>query len=459
MRTTIGIALLALVVAGSACKGKKSDKNANSNAATAASNANAKDDGPRPGDVPPPPDVAAAPADAKKSPKGVSYKVLTPGKGEKKPSINDTVVVNFTGWLPTGRMYDTSNKKKAPFRRRVGMTMPGWKDVLPLMSVGEKVRMWIPEELAYEGKPGHPKGMMVFEVELLEVVDGLPVPEDVAAAPADAKKTASGLAYKVLAATKDKKAKKPRAWDQVSAHYSGWTTDGVMFDSSIERGRPSDFPLNRVIKGWQEGIPLMKVGDKFRFWIPADLAYGDNPGGGKPKGLLVFDVELHAVKELPKPPPPPPTPKDVGKAPADAQKTELGVFYKVLKKGKGKEKPTKNSTAQLHIIAWTADGKLISNTYEAGKPRPFPLNHVFPGLADAVGTMSKGQKSRFWIPEELGTKHPQAPKGTITYDIELVDFSGNMGMKPGALKPGATAPGATPHSPKKDEAPKPPAGK
>jgi FKBP-type peptidyl-prolyl cis-trans isomerase len=115
-------------------------------------------------------------------------------------------------------------------------------------------------------------------------------PADVKAPPADAVQTASGLASKVLQAGKGEK--KPSATNTVTVHYSGWTTDGKLFDSSVKRGAPSSFPLNRVISGWTEGVQLMVVGEKRRFWIPAKLAYGDNPGGGRPGGLLVFDIEL-----------------------------------------------------------------------------------------------------------------------------------------------------------------------
>ena len=91
-------------------------------------------------------------------------------------------------------------------------------------------------------------------------------PSDVAAPPADAEKTESGLASKVLkAGTGDKK---PAAADTVTVHYTGWTTDGKQFDSSVERGQPASFPLNGVIKGWTEGLQLMVEGEKRRFWIP-----------------------------------------------------------------------------------------------------------------------------------------------------------------------------------------------
>jgi peptidylprolyl isomerase len=79
-------------------------------------------------------------------------------------------------------------------------------------------------------------------------------------------------------------------------HYTGWTTDGKMFDSSVARGEPATFPLNGVIKGWTEGVQLMVVGEKRRFWIPGNLAYDNSPRPGAPKGMLVFDVELLAIK-------------------------------------------------------------------------------------------------------------------------------------------------------------------
>jgi FKBP-type peptidyl-prolyl cis-trans isomerase len=118
----------------------------------------------------------------------------------------------------------------------------------------------------------------------------LPAPSDVASAPADASTTASGLAYKVLTAGKG--TVHPTSSSKVTVHYTGWTTDGTMFDSSVVRGEPAEFPLNRVIAGWTEGVQLMVVGEKTRFWIPQALAYR----GKKPKGMLVFDVELLGIE-------------------------------------------------------------------------------------------------------------------------------------------------------------------
>jgi peptidylprolyl isomerase len=173
------------------------------------------------------------------------------------------------------------------------------------MVVGEKRRMWIPSTLAYGDQPrmhGAPAGDLTFDVELLDIKVAPPpppVPPDVAAAPASAKKTASGLQYRVLTPAKDQTAAKPTATSVVSVNYSGWTTDGKMFDSSVTRGQPATFPLGRVIPGWTEGLQLMKVGEKDRFWIPGPLAY-DAPGKpsrpGAPHGTLVFDVELLSIQ-------------------------------------------------------------------------------------------------------------------------------------------------------------------
>lgn len=106
-------------------------------------------------------------------------------------------------------------------------------------------------------------------------------------------KTASGLAYKALVTGTGAK---PTALSRVRVHYRGTFTDGTEFDSSYGRGEPAEFPLNGVIKGWTEGVQLMPVGSKFKFWIPPDLAYGPaNPDNPRPTGVLIFEVELLAI--------------------------------------------------------------------------------------------------------------------------------------------------------------------
>lgn len=118
-----------------------------------------------------------------------------------------------------------------------------------------------------------------------------PAPSDVAAPPADAIKLASGLSYKVL--TVGQGSERPSALSKVTVHYTGWTTNGEAFDSSVSRGEPATFVLNQVIAGWTEGVQLMVTGEKRRLWIPEDLAYGGQAGA--PQGMLVFDIELLSI--------------------------------------------------------------------------------------------------------------------------------------------------------------------
>ncbi len=121
------------------------------------------------------------------------------------------------------------------------------------------------------------------------------VPEDVAAPPADAERTPSGLASKVIQAGTG--SQHPSATSQVTVHYTGWLTSGSQFDSSVARGMPATFPLDGVIRGWTEGLQLMVVGEKRRFWIPAELGYGERARPGiPPNSMLVFDVELLGIR-------------------------------------------------------------------------------------------------------------------------------------------------------------------
>ncbi len=248
---------------------------------------------PRPEPVPAPPDVAAAPADAQKAASGLAFKTLQPGKGDAHPGAKDAVTVHYTAWTPDGKMFDNSYARKMPSTFLIESVIKGWGEGVQLMTTGEKRRFWIPEELAFRGMKGRPQGMVVFDVELLDIVPNPRVaPPDVAKPPADAEKTSSGIAYKVLRPGTG--SEHPKKESRVTVHYTGWSTDGKMFDSSVVRGAPATFGLSEVIEGWTEGVQLMVEGQKTRFWIPARLAY---QGGNGPQGMLVFDIELLAISK------------------------------------------------------------------------------------------------------------------------------------------------------------------
>jgi len=243
---------------------------------------------PAPAAIPVPSNVAAAPADAVKTASGLATKVLAPGTGKEHPAKDDVVTIHYTGWKTDGTQFDSSVTKGKPAIFPVGRVIAGFSEGLQLMVAGEKRRLWIPEALAYKGAR-EPKGMLVFDIELIDIPTR--APSDVKAAPADAKKTASGLAYKSL--RQGTGGRHPRPNSEVTVHYTGWTTDGKMFDSSVVKGEPMTFGVDGVIPGWTEGLQLMYEGEKARFWIPENLAY---KGKSAPYGMLVFDVELLKIQ-------------------------------------------------------------------------------------------------------------------------------------------------------------------
>ncbi len=245
--------------------------------------------------IPAPPDVSAPAADAIRTPSGLSYKILAGERGGVKPGPTDKVTVHYTGWTTDGQMFDSSRQRGVPATFPLSGVIAGWTEGLQLVGEGQTARFWIPMNLAYHGRPGRPHGMLVFDVELLKVVvPAAPpqVPADVARPPDDATRTRSGLSYKEL--IKGRGGRKPTARSVVTVHYTGWTTNGEMFDSSVARGEPASFPLSRVIAGWTEGLQLMTPGATFRFWIPMNLAYQGRAGA--PYGMLVFDVELLSMR-------------------------------------------------------------------------------------------------------------------------------------------------------------------
>ena len=247
----------------------------------------------------------------------------------------------------------------------------------------------------------------------------LTAPADVAAPPADATTTSSGLAWKTITAGDGER---PSAAANVTVHYSGWTTDGNLFDSSLKRGQPTSFPLNRVIAGWTEGLQLMQLGETTRFWIPAGLAYGENPGGGRPGGMLCFDVELLSFNE---PPPPPETPTDLNSPPAGSTRTASGLTKAVLKEGTGTTHPHARSSVTVHYSGWTLDGRMFDSSVVRGEPATFPLNRVIAGWTEGLQLMVVGEKARFWIPAKAAYgENPGGgrPGGLLVFDVELLSI-------------------------------------
>ncbi len=234
---------------------------------------------------------------------GVVVEDFVIGEGPEAKAGSE-VSVHYTGRLDDGTVFDTSHKRKRPFTFTVGQrrVIKGWDLGIPGMKVGGKRRLTIPPELPSgdRDKPNIPAGSrLTFDVELVSITPPLPDPkgEDAfAGAPLRRSELDGGLVVEVFAEGEGREA---AAGDRVSVHYTGKLDDGTVFDSSIPRRKPIDFPLEsgRVIKGWDLGIAGMKVGELRRLTIPAALAYGER-GKGKipPSSRLTFTVELMAIK-------------------------------------------------------------------------------------------------------------------------------------------------------------------
>lgn len=231
---------------------------------------------------------ADPPPQAERTVSGLTSLPLKPGTGAR-PSPSDWVTLRYKGWLRDGKLFDDTARLDEPLILPLGRVMKGLAEGLALMAEGETRRLWIPEALAFAGTKGKPAGDLVIDVELV-AVDPPPTqaPADLNQPPADARLTSSGLVIRTLRPGSGPA--RPGRNSRVTVHYTGWTLDGRMFDSSVARRSVTSFQLNEVIKGWREALQLMTKGEKARLWIPEKLAYRGE--SGKPAGKLVFDVEL-----------------------------------------------------------------------------------------------------------------------------------------------------------------------
>jgi FKBP-type peptidyl-prolyl cis-trans isomerase len=236
----------------------------------------------------PPADLTTPPADATRLENGLVWQPVKAGTGTTKLTVEDIARMHLTVWKSDGKLVQHVEAPQT-LEIPVSKMLPGWSLIAQEMVEGEQRRFWLPASLS--GGKLKEGETLLMDMELIAIVPPPVAPPDVAAAPADATVTASGLAFKVLRPGTGEVS--PRRNSSVTVHYSGWTTDGRMFDSSLVRGSAATFRLTEVIAGWTEGLQHMVVGEKTRFWIPSRLAYGNERG--KPQGMLVFDIELLSV--------------------------------------------------------------------------------------------------------------------------------------------------------------------
>lgn len=231
---------------------------------------------------------------------GLQYTEVVAGGGPQ-PRPGQVVVVHYTGTLQDGTVFDTSEgRDPIRFVLGAGQVLAGWDEGIALMNQGGQAILVIPPDLAY-GEAGRgdmipPHATLIFDVELVEIVDAAPD----APTPIDASAyitTPQGLQYADIVVGDGPT---PMPGQEVVIHYTGWLADGGKFDSSLDRGRPDEFNvgMGQRIAGWDLGLKGMAVGGKRQLVVPPHLGFGEAGWGDivPPNATLIYDIELIEVR-------------------------------------------------------------------------------------------------------------------------------------------------------------------
>lgn len=351
---------------------------------------------------------------------GLKYRILRKSNKEK-PKESSTVKVHYKGTLDNGKVFDSSYERGEAIEFPLNGVIAGWTEGMQLVGEGGMIELEIPYQLGYgergtQGIPG--KSTLHFIVELLEVQKPLEPGPDDADAPKEFSETKSGLKYRIL---RKGKGPKPGPTTTVEVHYKGWLDSGETFDSSYDRREPIKFPLNRVVKGWTEGMQLVGEGGKIELEIPYELGYGE---AGRPpkipqKATLHFIVELLEVQV-------PAEPGAVDKdAPEKFTTTKSGLKYRIRRKTDG-AKPTADNVVKVHYKGWLDGGKVFDSSYDRGEPIEFPLGGVIKGWTEGMQLVGKGGMIELEIPYDLAYGEEGRPpvipaKATLHFIVELLD--------------------------------------
>lgn len=358
-----------------------------------------------------PENVAMPPKEAEKTASGIAKIVLKANPAGETLVPSDWVMLHYTGWTTDGKMFDSTKVSGKPAVFPLEQLIPGMSEAITLAKVGESLRVWIPEALAYKGMPDMPQGMLVFDFDILQRVTPEMPPENPSA---EAIHLHDGLAYQIL---KSEDGAPISEKDVVTLDFIGWTVgDKKRFHSSLEAGEPLVANVAQLFHGFRDVLVHAHKGDILVIWM--DQKYGIDPNGRELKGNLVFSMQIIDVEPMPAALE---APSDVAAPPSDAEKTASGLASKVLEKGSGTVHPKATDTVRVHYTGWTTDGEMFDSSVVRGEPSQFPLNRVIAGWTEGLQLMVEGEKRRFWIPENLAYKGMRgAPAGMLVFDVELI---------------------------------------
>lgn len=342
------------------------------------------------------------------TPSGLKYSILRPGTGTLHPKMHDEVKVHYTGWLEDGKIFDSSVQRGEPTTFRLGRVIPGWNEGLTKITVGGKIKLTIPSDLAYGDQgngriPG--KATLIFEVELLGLST---VPDYVEPVPDKQQKTESGLTYQVVTPGKGDACGKDAA---VEIRFAVWNNQKKMQDCSDFYDQKVKLKIGDApIPFLKEILPLMKRGSKWRVEVPAKM------GGGR---AGIWHLEVVDVKQ--------PLPVPEYKLPTDDElnTTATGLQVKTVEEGTGKA-PTRANEVECHYAGWRKrDGKLFDSSFGRGEPSTFPVGRVIPGWTEALLSMKEGGKVWLVIPSKLaygkrGAGADIGPDEDLVFYMELL---------------------------------------
>lgn len=357
---------------------------------------------------------------------GLKYWILEPGKGEKKPQTKDGVKAHYSGWFEDGKLFDSSVKRGQPMSFPVTGVIKGWTEALQLMTVGAKWKVYIPYALGY-GEQGMPqqgmpaKANLIFEVELLEIIDGAAFP---AANPEAEKSLPSGIKYQIL---KEGEGEAASADDGVDVKLYCWNTSGetiyswMMNSFTADSDRPSAFKLVRriPIEFMAQVAPFLKVGGVVRCEVPPALCFKKQAMGPNlpADSVTIWQIETQKINRLPI--------KFEKPDPEKMKSTASGLKYEMIKEGTGAS-PKSSDRVKVHYIGWLEDGKLFDSSFLRGEPMVHNANGFIAGWNEGLLLMKEGGTAKFLIPGNLAYGEggqPRAgigPNATLVFYVELI---------------------------------------
>ncbi|MEN8149274.1 MAG: FKBP-type peptidyl-prolyl cis-trans isomerase [Planctomycetota bacterium] len=366
---------------------------------------------------------------------GIRYWILKPGKGAR-PRPGDEVSVHYAGRLKSGVQFDSSYVRGTPFTFMLGTggVIAGWDEGVALMNVGAKYRFHIPAKLAYGANPPRgsaisPNSDLIFEIELLAIKEGTPLPEFRKGNPEKQQKTESGLVWEVL---KEGKGELPRKDQGVRMRFAVWSKDGK-YSVSTEGTPTAGIPIKLYLCGLRdeavlasfklpfirEAAAMMRPGTVLRLEVPAALAFGNKQAplpNIEPGAVSVWEVEMLTVQDVP---------KFRKLDEAKTKTTASGLQYEVVRAGEGTRKPTTANTVEVRYSGWTTDGKMFDSSHARGDTATFGLRRVIRGWTEGLPLMNEGGIYLFRIPWNLaygerGSPPAIGPKADLIFLVELV---------------------------------------